>query len=145
MSLVRFSNQTPSVFDRVLEKELYNWSNRNFSKASSTLPAVNIQESDEAFQLELAAPGFKKADFKVELVNDLLTIFSEKKSADETTGGFRYTKKEFNYQSFSRSFNLPDFVDGEKIVAAYENGILTLTIPKKAEEKPKPSRQIEIK
>lgn len=144
MSLVRFTNQAPSVLDRVLEKELYNWSNRNFSKASSSLPAVNIKENEEAFELELAVPGFAKTDFKIELNNDLLTISSEKKTEAETADKSRYTKMEFNYQSFSRSFSLPDFIEGDKIEAAYENGILHLTVPKRDEAKQKPLRQIEI-
>ena len=80
MSLVRFTNQLPSVFDRFFEGDLFDWSNRNFSVTNTTLPSVNIKQNAEEFIVEVAAPGFEKADFKLEVRNDLLTISSEKKS-----------------------------------------------------------------
>ena len=144
MSLVRFSNQLPSMFDRFFEGDLFDWSNRNFSVTNTTLPSVNIKENTEAFVVEVAAPGFEKGDFKLELNHDLLTVSSEKKVENETKEGEQFTKREFSYQSFSRSFTLPHTADGDKIEAAYENGILKVSIPKKEEAKPKPSRTIEI-
>lgn len=144
MSLVRFSNQLPSVFDRFFEGDLFDWSNRNFSLTNTTLPSVNIKENAENFTVEVAAPGFEKGDFKLELNHDLLTISSEKKVENETKDGERFTKREFSYQSFTRSFTLPNTADGERIAASYENGILTVSIPKKEEAKPKPARTIEI-
>lgn len=144
MSLVRFSNQLPSLFDRFLENDLFDWSNRNFSKTNTTLPSVNIKEDDEGFEVEVSAPGFDKKDFNIELNNSMLTISSEKKVEDETKEGQQFTRREFSYQSFSRSFNLPETVEHEKIEAKYENGILRLSIPKKEEAKPRPSKQIEI-
>ena len=145
MSLVRFSPQMPSLFDRFLENDLFDWSNRNFSKTNTTLPAVNIKEDEDGFEVEMSAPGLDKKDFKIELNNNVLTISSEKKVEDETREGQWFTRREFSYQSFCRSFNLPDTVEGEKIAAKYENGILRLSIPKKEEAKPKPAKQIEIK
>ncbi|NOY49100.1 MAG: Hsp20/alpha crystallin family protein [Chlorobi bacterium] len=145
MSLVRFSSQMPSLFDRFFENDLFDWSNRNFSSTNTTLPAVNIKEDDEGFEVEMSAPGFDKKDFKIELNNDLLTISSEKKNENETKEGQQFNRREFSYQSFSRSFTLPQSVEGEKIAAKYENGILNIAIPKKEEAKPKPKKQILVK
>lgn len=144
MSLVKFSNQFPSVFDRFFDNELFDWSNRNFSNTNTTLPSVNIKESSDGFEVELAAPGFEKNDFKIELNHDMLTISSEKKTESETKEGQQFTKREFSYQSFSRSFTLPNTVESEKIGARYQNGILTVIIPKKEESKPRPPKQILI-
>jgi HSP20 family protein len=144
MALVRFSNQLPSMFDRLFEGDLFDWSNRNFSQTNTTLPSVNIKESNDAFTVEVAAPGFDKSDFKLELNHDLLTISSEKEIKNETKEGEQFTKREFSYQSFTRSFTMPNTADGDKIEAAYDNGILKISIPKKEEAKPKPSRTIEI-
>ena len=144
MSLVRFSNQFPSLFDRFFENDMFDWSNRNYSTTNTTLPSVNIKEDTEGYKVEVAAPGFSKKDFKIEINNDVLTISSEKKVEDETKEGEQFTKREFSYQSFSRSFSLPHTVENEKISAKYENGILNIIIPKREEAKPKPSRQIAI-
>jgi HSP20 family protein len=144
MSLVRFSNQLPSMFDRLFEGDLFDWSNRNFSITNTTLPSVNIKENADAFTVEVAAPGLEKSDFKLELNHDLLSISSEKKMEKETKDEEHFTKREFSYQSFCRSFTLPNTADGEKIEAVYENGILKVSIPKREESKPKPARTIEI-
>ena len=145
MSLVRFSNQMPSLFDRFLENDLFDWSNRNYSNTNTTLPAVNIKEDEDGFEVEMSAPGLDKKDFKIELNNSVLTISSEKKIENETKEGQQFSRREFSYQSFSRSFSLPESAESEKIEAKYENGILTVNIPKKEEAKPKPTKQIEIK
>ena len=144
MSLVRFSNQFPSLFDRFFDDNIFDWSNRNFSTTNTTLPSVNIKEDNDGFQVEMAAPGLKKNDFKVELNNDLLTISCEKQYENEAKEEEKFTKREFSYQSFSRSFTLPVTVQGDKIKAKYENGILKITIPKREEAKPKPIKQIAI-
>jgi len=144
MLLVRNSNQAPSVFDRFFDGEMFDWNNRNFSKTNTTLPSVNIKENAESFAVELAAPGFEKADFKIELNRNMLTISSEKKLENETKEGEVFTKREFSYQSFSRSFTLPQIADGDRIEANYVNGILTVSIPKREEAKPKPARTIDI-
>lgn len=102
------------------------------------------KEDVEGFDVEVAAPGFKKADFNIELNNDQLTISSEKKANEEMKEDEAFTRREFSYQSFSRTFTLPRIVETDKIKAKYENGILRITIPKKEEAKPKPSRQIAI-
>ncbi len=117
--------------------------NRNYS---ATLPAVNVQETNEDYFIDVAAPGMKRNEFKVELDNNVLTISSQREGKheenDETSN---YTRREFNYQSFQRSFTLPENkVEGEKISARYVDGILHITVPKKDEAKIKPVKQITI-
>lgn len=116
---------------------------RNYS---ATLPAVNVRETNEDYLIEVAAPGMKREEFKVELDNNLLTISSqrEEKQEEHDESG-NYTRREFNYQSFQRSFTLPENkVQGEKITARYADGILHITVPKKDEAKIKPVKQITI-
>lgn len=144
MPLMRFSNQFPTLFDHFLANDLFDWSNRHYSTTETTLPSVNIKESTDEFEVELAAPGFVKSDFNIELNRDTLTISSEKKIENETKEGQEFARKEFSYQSFSRSFTLPNTADSDKIKARYENGILKVSIPKKEEAKPKPAKQIAI-
>ena len=145
MSLVKLSNQMPILFDRFFENDMFDWSSRNYSNTNTTLPAVNIKEDKDGFEVEMSAPGFEKYDFKIELNNSLLTISSEKKVENETKEGQQFIRREFSYQLFSRSFTLPETVEGEKIAAKYKNGILFVSIPKKEEAKPRPVKQIEIK
>ncbi|MEX2512977.1 MAG: Hsp20/alpha crystallin family protein [Cyclobacteriaceae bacterium] len=103
------------------------------SSTKNTLPAVNINEDKQSYQLEIAAPGFKKEDFKINYEKDSLVISSEIKEESKSEG--KTTRREFNYSSFSRSFYVPeDSVDVEKISAQYQDGILTIAIPKKAIE-----------
>jgi HSP20 family protein len=144
MSLVRFSNTFPTLFDHFFENDLFDWSNWNFSSTNTTLPSVNIKETNDDFEVEVAAPGFSKTDFKIELNHDVLTVSSDKEVKNETKDGQQFTRREFSYQSFSRSFTLPNSADSDKIKALYENGILKIVIPKKEEAKPKPARQIAI-
>ena len=143
MTLVRFTGNP--LIDRFFDTDLFDWTSKNYSRTNTTLPSVNVKESDNEFSIEVAAPGFDKTDFKIEVHNDVLTVSSEKQTENETKDeSERYTKREFSYQSFSRSFTLPMIADGERISANYENGILLVSIPKKEEAKPKPARMIEI-
>ncbi len=110
---------------------------------SSSMPAVNIREDEKKFTLELAVPGIDKKDLKIDVDKDLLTISSEsKKETEENTEG--YKRKEFNFTSFCRSFQLPDTVNKEKIEASYKDGILNVSLPKVSEEKNKITKQIKI-
>ena len=146
MSLVRFSRSYPSLFDRFFDNDFFNWSNQHQSPINATLPSVNIKEGDKSFEVQMAAPGLKNEDFKIEINHNLLTISSENKVEKETKKEDEcYTCREFSYQSFSRSFTLPDSADSEKISAKYEDGILNVTIGKKKEAVVKPSRLIDIK
>lgn len=148
MSLIkRNGNVVPSIpalFDDFFSRELFNWGNSNFSATSTTVPAINIQERSDQFEVEVAAPGMEKKDFNITLDGNVLTISSVKQHTDEKKTD-NYTRKEFSYQSFQRSLELPrDVVEGEKIKANYENGLLRLTIPKKEEAKRKAPKLIEI-
>jgi HSP20 family protein len=133
-----------SMFDDFFNRELFNWGNNNFSASRTTLPSVNIKEHEKAFEVEVAAPGMQKEDFKITLDGNLLTIASTKEDQHEENSGI-YTRKEFSYQSFQRSFELSkDVVDDENIEAKYENGVLRVTIPKKESALPQSPRLIEI-
>ena len=134
----------PALFDDFFNRELFNWGNNNFSTTSTTVPSVNIKESADSFEVEVAAPGMEKKDFNIALNGNLLTISSSKQYEDEKKEE-NYTRREFSYQSFQRSFDLPkDVVDADRINARYENGLLHLSIPKKEEAKQKAPRMIEI-
>jgi HSP20 family protein len=138
-------NPMQGFFDDVFNRDLFDWNNSNFSRTDTTLPAVNIKETADNFEVEMAAPGMRKEDFKVELDGNLLTISSERKQEHEENEDQRYSRKEFSYQSFQRSFRLSkEVVDAENIQAKYENGVLHLLIPKREEVKPKPARMINI-
>ncbi len=141
MTLMRRTNSLfPTFFDDFFGRDVFNI-DKNFWGTNS-VPAVNIKEETDAFYVEVAAPGIDKKDFKVELDDDLLTISYEKQQSNEEKGD--YTKREFSYHSFRRSFNLPKTVENAKIEAKYTDGILHLVIPKREEAKQKPSRLIEI-
>ncbi len=129
----------PSVFDEFFKPDWFGGVNT----VSSTVPAVNIKEGEKNFSLELSIPGFKKEDFNIEVDNDVLTISSEVKAEKEVKEE-HYTRREFRVSSFKRAFTLPETVDADHINAAYEDGILKLTLPKKEEALPKPKRLIEI-
>jgi HSP20 family protein len=135
----------PSFLDNFFSKELMDWGSSNFSSTDTTLPAVNVKENDEGFDIEVAAPGMNKEDFRVNLENNVLTISSEKKEERKQEDKDRYTRREFSYQSFQRSFTVPhDLVEGEKITAKYCDGLLCIHLPKKEAVKPKPAREITI-
>lgn len=132
------------LFDDILTKDLFNWGFNNNSSTNTTLPSVNIVESRDAFSVEMAAPGMEKSDFNVVLDNEVLTIQCERKDAQEQDEK-SFVRREFWYQSFQRTFHLPkSVVDGSKIKATYENGILSIMIPKKEEAKTLPMREIKV-
>lgn len=149
MAINRRSDLFPvmnNLFDDFFTRDLWNLGNNSNSATNTTIPAVNIRETNENFEVEMAAPGMTKEDFRVELDGNLLTISSEKKNQREEKEGEKYSRREFSYQSFQRSFQLQkDVVDADKIEARYENGVLQLVIPKKEEAKQRPPRMIEIK
>jgi HSP20 family protein len=116
----------------------------DFDKASGrvTVPAVNVEETDKEFHIEVAAPGLEKDDLKIAVNEGVLTISSEKKTEKEEKND-KYIRREFGYNAFARSFTLPDDTNVDKIVASHKNGVLQLTIPK-AEVKVIPSKEIKI-
>ncbi len=139
MSLVKF-NQYPTFTDLIENLE------RNFlgrvDENSGDIPAVNIKEEKDKFVLDMAAPGMKKDDFKIDLDNYQLTISAETKDEKKEKTD-NYTRREFVYNSFSRSFTLPKTIDIDKIKGDYKNGVLSLVLPKK-EEETKLTKQIKL-
>ncbi|MEO8147016.1 MAG: Hsp20/alpha crystallin family protein [Bacteroidia bacterium] len=109
----------------------------------NTIPGVNITEENDKFTVALAAPGLSKEDFKISIEKEVLTISAEKK---EETSEVKphYSRKEFSYTNFKRSFNLPETVNTEDVKASYENGVLALNIPKKSEAKQKPVFEVKV-
>lgn len=129
----------PSLLDEIFKPD-WNGGIQNFN---TSVPAVNIRESETGFALELFAPGLKKEDFNIEIEQRTLIISSEiQKEAKEDNE--IYSRKEYSIKSFRRSFNLPETVNFDAIEANYENGILHLHLPKREEALPKPKRVIEI-
>lgn len=110
---------------------------------SSHMPAVNISEEADRYQVELSAPGLTKENIKVEVLDGNLVISAENKQESKTENK-KYSRREFSYGTFRKSFILSDDVQEDNITANYENGILNITIPKKEEAKPKPAREIKI-
>ena len=138
-------NPFPAFFDDFLNRDIFNWGLSNFSETNTTIPAVNIKETADSYTVEVAAPGMTKNDFKVTLDGNNLTISSEKETQSESPEDVRYSRREFSYQSFSRTFTLQrDVVDTEKIEAKYQDGVLHLIIPKLEHAKQKQPKQIEI-
>ncbi len=147
MSLIRRDDNfaTMPFFNDFLTKDLWNWGLSNNSNTNTTIPAVNIRETNENFEVEMAAPGMNKEDFRINLDNNILTINSEKQNQNEQKDGEKYSRREFSYESFQRTFHLPkEVVDSENIQAKYDNGVLRLLIPKREEAKQKPPRMIQI-
>ncbi len=148
MALVKASEWLPSFFgegngllDRFFKDDFFDWSKFNF--ASKTLPAVNVKETDEKFTLEMAAPGLSKDKFKIEVKDNMLCISSEQKD-EKKDEKENYTRREFRYESFMRSFSLPENTDADKIKAEYKDGLLILDIPKKQKESKKNSKTIQV-
>lgn len=145
MRLVKFNNRYPQTSDMLnhfFGRELMNDS--DFFKGGQCFdtPRVNIQETEEVFAIEVAAPGYDKKDFNVELDNNVLTIEATK---EDKTEDKNYSHYEFKYGSFKRSFALPkDKVKESGISAKYEKGILNIVLPKKEEAKAQPKRLIDI-
>ncbi len=141
MTIARFP-LFPSMIDRFWDNELMDRASSNYSSTNTSLPAVNIKETNNDFMIEVAAPGMKKDNFSINYDNGRLTISSQKQEERENE---TYNRKEFSYQSFCRSFEVADnVIDHQKIKAIYEDGILYITLPKREEIKPKPAKQISI-
>jgi HSP20 family protein len=108
-----------------------------------TMPAINIKEENDNYKLELAAPGLKKEDFNISLDGNVLTISSEKESENKDEKD-NYSRREYNYSSFSRSLTLPENSDGAQVSAKYADGILHLTVPKKKNSEQKNGQKIKV-
>lgn len=141
MNLVRKHNSPffPALFDELLSNE---WLPSS-TLPTKQLPAVNIQETDTLFLLELAAPGVKKEDLQVEVEKDILSISSQSDAVAEEDA--QYTRKEYGYHSFRRTFTIPESVNSKKIEAQYREGILEVKLPKKKEMLQEAKKSIRIR
>lgn len=149
MTLIKFKNNNdvngfpafPDFFDRFF----HDFISRDLHSRDvfQSLPAVNISETSDYYLLELTAPGMSKEDFKLEIENRKLVIRAELKE-DKKDVNKNYTRREFSYSSFSRSFNLPDAVSADAISAEYKDGILKIILPKNDEAKKKPVKEIAV-
>ena len=145
MTLVKFNNGQKNavnpwfndVFDSIINDSFFN------DRFVNKVPAVNVAETENEFHIELAAPGLKKEDFKINLDKNVLSVSAEKKTenVDETK---KYSKREYSYNSFIRSFTLPETADQSKIDAEYTDGVLKLIVAKKEEAKVQ-TREISVK
>ncbi|MBM3177130.1 MAG: Hsp20/alpha crystallin family protein [Bacteroidetes bacterium] len=146
MSLIRRSDwpllASPSWITDFFDAERF--FDSDWLRRTQMLPAVNVNEKEKEFEIEMAAPGMKKSDFKISHENHTLTISSEKEEKREEKDK-DYMRREFNYTSFTRSFNLPENAMEDKIAAHYEDGILKVSIPKKVPSKETISKPIEVR
>lgn len=136
MALIKFPNRTVNtdVVNPFVNSVFDNLFNDSFltDRLVTRVPAVNITETEVAYEIDLAAPGLKKSDFQINVDKNIISIRAEKQDEKEAQEK-SYTKREYNYTSFSRSFTLPDIVDYNNIDASYDNGVLKITIGKKEE------------
>jgi HSP20 family protein len=140
----RLIPEFPSLLDDIFDRDIFNWPVERFS-GSSSVPSVNIKETKNSYEMEVAAPGLDKNNFKVELNKDMLVVSGQKEVRTENKDEGNYTLREFSYESFQRSFQLPEsIVVKDKISAKYRDGILHVTIPKSTEAQVNASRIIEI-
>lgn len=137
----RRNNQTwiPDIFNDFFD-------NTWMERPKATAPAINVLDTKDAYLLELAAPGMTKQDFNVHLDEDGdLVINMDHKEAEKKEEHTHYLRREFSYTNYEQSYTLPEDVESDQIAARVENGILTVTLPKKAKEEPKKlTRQIEV-
>ena len=132
----------PTLFDDFF-KPWREWFDMGWDKVS-TVPSVNVTEADKEYKISVAAPGLQKDDFKVNVDGNMITISAERSTRSEEKEE-KFTRKEYNYTSFSRTFTLPDNVMADKIEARYENGELMLMLPKMVDEKVSTHKKIEIR
>ena len=137
-NLIRRSSAFPDLW-----REFYDLGFLGNQETNSFIPAVNISEDEKNYEIEVVAPGFKKEDFKVDMGNDMLTISAETKSESKEGDEKKYSRREYNYSSFTRSFPLPDNAKDDAISAKYIDGVLRIAIPKTKQQQ-KVSKQINI-
>ena len=131
-----------SFMDDWFDGEIPSLLSSNFN-TGMTLPQTNIRETADAYYVDMAVPGMKKTDFDINLENQVLSISAELKEENEEVND-DYTRREFGYSSFKRSFNLPETIEESKIKAKYNDGILNVELPKKEEAKQKPPKTIKV-
>ena len=143
-ALTRLSERMPSLFGDFFSPWNDLFDNGDWPTRTINVPAVNISEQDNQYMVTLAAPGMKKDDFKIELDGNMLTISSRKEDSTEEENK-KFTRKEYNYSSFSRCFSLPEEIKQENIEAKYEDGVLKITLPRKEAAKKPEVKKIAVK
>lgn len=143
-ALSKAGERIPSVFNDFFKPWNEWFDNGGLWGRTMNVPAVNITEQKDDYLVSLAAPGLKKEDFKIDVNGNMLTISSEKEESKEEKDK-RFTRKEYNYSSFSRSFTLPEEINKEKIDARYEDGVLKISLPRREEAKKPAAKQIAVK
>lgn len=143
MNLVKRNGINNGLFPSVMD-ELFKDMLGGTQYVNKMVPPVNIRETEQSYSVELMVPGMRKEDFNIELDNELLAISAEIKAENTTEEEGKFTRREFSYSSFKRTFTLPETVKEEGINASYQDGILKISLPKKEEALPKPKRLIEI-
>ena len=133
-TVAKRTQRMPSFFEDFFNKPLLDLFDSGLPSRRMSVPAVNITERKEDYLVSMAAPGLKKEDFKIDVEGNMLTISSEKEEENEEKDE-KYTRQEYSYSSFERSFTLPDEVNKDKIDAHYQDGVLELVLPKKEEAK----------
>lgn len=143
-ALARINERMPLVFDDFFKPWNEWFDNENLWGRTMKIPAVNITEHKDNYLVSLAVPGMKKDDFKIDVDGIMLTISSEKEESKEELDK-KFTRKEYNYSSFSRSFTLPEEINKEKIEAKYEDGILKIFLPRTDVAKKITAKHIAVK
>jgi HSP20 family protein len=134
----------PSLLNNLFQDDWLDSTLGSLRTGMSTLPAANLRETNEDYRIELAAPGMRKDDFKLELHREVLTISAKRENKHEHESE-SYTRQEFSYQEFQRSFSFPEGrINGDQVSAKYQDGVLEIIVPKRDEAKAKPARQITI-
>lgn len=146
MSIIKYDSFAPArgfknVFDDFFNRNLADYFGNEFTIST---PSVNVVEKDDHYRIEVAAPGLDKQDFEVSVDKGYLNISAKRENQSETKDE-KYTRREFNYASFQRSFQLSDHVNADNIVANYDKGVLSITLPKREEVKTSATRTIDIK
>jgi HSP20 family protein len=140
MTIIRWSQpgRLSDIFDDIFTKSMEDID----KKDCDCVPAANIIETENAFEIHIAAPGYRKNDIHVDLENNILSVYCDK---NQTEGqDIKFTRREFGYGTFRRAFTLPKVVDSDKISADYKNGILMVNMPKREEEISRLSREIKV-
>jgi len=142
MNTLSRNNQLPSLIENFFGHRLDDLFSSN--NLAAFTPAVNVVEHGDGFRIEVAAPGLKKEDFKLNLNHNNLTVSASREETNEAKQEEKYMRREFSYTTFQRTFTLPTSIDADNIQASYTDGVLKVELPKRQEAKVKPARQIEI-
>ena len=141
-AIAKVTERMPTLFDDFF-KPWNGWFDSDLWPKTMNMPSVNISEEKDHYMVSLAAPGLKKDDFKIDIDGNMLTISSEKEQNKEEKDK-KYTRGEYSFSSFSRSFSLPEEINKEKITAKYEDGVLKISLPRNEESKKLSAKHIAV-